>query len=108
MSFRSSLSMKPSRFWSMSVKACNKSSVTGWRTGLEHGACGAPGHLLEGTQGTPGQELLGGWAPSMRAKTHFLELLDLRLLEVGKDVGRRPLGPEGPPFLLLCLPAGLR
>ena len=41
------------------------------------------------------------------AEPHLLELLDLGLLEVGEDVGGRPLGPEGTPLLLLGLPAGL-
>lgn len=48
---------------------------------------GSLGHLPYDSQGAPESGASGWRGPGTRAKPHLLELLDLGLLKVGKDVG---------------------
>lgn len=83
-SFRSSLSMNPSRFWSMSVNAWIKNTnaclVTRWKL----------------------------WVNLCWTSLHLFELLDLSLFKHGENVGRGSLSSFGASFLLLCLSARLK
>lgn len=81
-SLRSSLSMKPSRFWSMSVKA--------W------------------IQTTDTREIKTWSERRSEWGLYLFELLDLSLFEHGEHVGRRSLGSFGSSLLLLRLSARLQ
>lgn len=91
-SLRSALSMKPSRFWSMMVKAWEQRRRAGGHHPAREQSCPLPPGVMALVPCTP-YTLTKTLSVTSTKSTYLFEFLDLGLLEHGEDVGISTFNP---------------